>query len=479
MKDKNRQIDQSLEDRLFRYILLLGVLCTGLLIIYDTFYTLDYHSVAIEFLAVVFFATYLVAFRNKNITPLHKYIFSFILFCFINIGWLTGAGINLLNTSLFFLCVAIILILNDHRHYYVIFTIVVLDLIGLFCLQYYTDLWVGKPFSTAKQNLLNDYITASFFIFISSYLIVFLKLNYNKERARLNQLNTLLEDKSSEISYQNEELKMSKEVLDSIVVRLEDQATELMTVKGSLEEKVNARTNDLLKLNERLIGQNQQLEQYAYITSHNLRAPIAQIKGLISVLPDEKGFTDLTRETLKKIHESAENLEKVFADLSQIIKIEKSMQQPWQDVELNLEIQAVLKSLKTSIVEKDIKVTASAQQSTIVKALSPYVYSVLHNIIENAVKYSDAGKKESYIKIEIDETNKYYRVSITDNGIGIDMEMASGKVFQMYQRFNNTHPGQGFGLFLVKSQMEAMQGQVEVESILGQGTTFNLYFPKR
>jgi signal transduction histidine kinase len=272
---------------------------------------------------------------------------------------------------------------------------------------------------------------------------------------------------------------MSKEVLDSIVVRLEDQATELMTVKGSLEEKVNARTNDLLKLNERLIGQNQQLEQYAYITSHNLRAPIAQIKGLISVLPDEKGFTDLTRETLKKIHESAENLEKVFADLSQIIKIEKSMQQPWQDVELNLEIQAVLKSLKTSIVEKDIKVTASAQQSTIVKALSPYVYSVLHNIIENAVKYSDAGKKESYIKIEIDETNKYYRVSITDNGIGIDMEMASGKVFQMYQRFNNTHPGQGFGLFLVKSQMEAMQGQVEVESILGQGTTFNLYFPKR
>jgi signal transduction histidine kinase len=295
----------------------------------------------------------------------------------------------------------------------------------------------------------------------------------------LNQVNALLEEKSSEISYQNEELKMSKEVLDSIVVRLEDQAKELMTVKGSLEEKVNARTNDLLKLNERLIGQNQQLEQYAYITSHNLRAPIAQIKGLISVLPDEKGFTDLTRETLKKIHESAENLEKVFADLSQIIKIEKSMQQPWQDVDLNLEIQAVLKSLKTSIVEKDIKVTASAQQSTIVKALSPYVYSVLHNIIENAVKYSDAGKKESYIKIEIDETNKYYRVSITDNGIGIDMEMASGKVFQMYQRFNNTHPGQGFGLFLVKSQMEAMQGQVEVESILGQGTTFNLYFPKR
>jgi signal transduction histidine kinase len=59
------------------------------------------------------------------------------------------------------------------------------------------------------------------------------------------------------------------------------------------------------------------------------------------------------------------------------------------------------------------------------------------------------------------------------------METASGKIFQMYQRFNNTHPGQGFGLFLVKSQMEAIEGKVELESILGQGTTFNLYFPKR
>ena len=76
------------------------------------------------------------------------------------------------------------------------------------------------------------------------------------------------------------------------------------------------------------------------------------------------------------------------------------------------------------------------------------------------------------------ESIKNHKVSISDNGIGIDMDLASSKIFQMYQRFNNTHPGQGFGLFLVKSQMEAMGGNVELESILGHGTTFNLYFPK-
>ena len=114
-----------------------------------------------------------------------------------------------------------------------------------------------------------------------------------------------------------------------------------------------------------------------------------------------------------------------------------------------------------------------------IMALKPYVYSVLHNIIENAVKYSDSTEEQSYIKISCEDKGQYLTASITDNGIGIDMNVASGKLFQMYQRFNNTHPGQGFGLFLVKSQMEAMDGKVEIESVLGLGTTFNLFFAKR
>jgi signal transduction histidine kinase len=84
-----------------------------------------------------------------------------------------------------------------------------------------------------------------------------------------------------------------------------------------------------------------------------------------------------------------------------------------------------------------------------------------------------------HLKIDFSESPRYYQLTVTDNGIGIDMEAASGKLFQMYQRFNTTHPGQGFGLYLVKSQMEAINGQVEIDSVLGQGTTFKLYFNKK
>lgn len=471
--------ETTLENRLFKSILYIGVLIAILLIIYDSLFTKSYHSVVIEITSLVIIIVFIFFTKRKDINLFHKNTLTILLFSMINVGWVTGSGVNLLNTGLLFLCVAIALVLNERRMYPIIFIIVVIDLAGLFLFQFHTDLFFTTTYAVEKHLLVNNYLTAGFFIFSGGFLIAFLKLNYNKERVELHKLNKLLQEKSDEISRQNSALSISKEALDHTITQLENQATELLSIKDHLEEKVKERTNDLLKLNERLISQNQQLEQYAYITSHNLRSPIAQIKGLIQLLPQEKKFDDLTHETLQRIDKSAENLERIFSDLSEILKIEKSMQQPWQDVDLFTEITNAAEVLRTAISDKQIQLMMPAQRNLTIKALKPYVYSVCHNILENAVKYADIKKENRFIKIDISESLKYHVVSITENGIGIDMEAASGKIFSMYQRFNNTHPGQGFGLFLVKSQMDAMQGKVELETILGQGTTFSLYFPKR
>jgi signal transduction histidine kinase len=193
----------------------------------------------------------------------------------------------------------------------------------------------------------------------------------------------------------------------------------------------------------------------------------------------EADFDEPTKEILSHLEESTECMENVFSDLSTILNVKNNMQKEWDKVDFVHEIDKVIYSLKPSIKEKNIKIELPKMDAFQVKALQPYVYSIFHNIIENAVKYSDISKVNPYVKIELSDTKKYYLASVKDNGMGIDMEMASGKIFQMYQRFNNTHPGQGFGLFLVKSQVEAMGGKVELESNLGQGTSFNLYFRKR
>jgi signal transduction histidine kinase len=469
----------SMEDRLFKQALYLGVSIVCFLILYDFFYTEEYHSLIIELVAGIILAVHWRYLDKKPSTPKLRYFFSFSVLILINIGWLTGAGVNMLNSSLYFISVAVVIIINDKEIYPHILTFVGLNLVLLFLAQYY---FTSGPYVFFQYNeeYISDFIIAFFMIGFGSYLIIFLKLNYKNEREKLREANNLLSEQSLEITAQNEELKTSKVFLDETVETLEKQREELIEIKGSLEMKVNERTNDLLKVNKRLLTQNQQLEQYAYITSHNLRAPIARIKGLIHLLPHSENFDELTSETLNRLHESAVNLDKVFSDLSKIIKVEKGMQQPWEEINFVDEILEVVGSLKTVIAEKGIRIEKPDMKEVfIVKSLRPYVYSVLHNIIENAVKYSDPNKENPYIKILLSETANYYLVSINDNGIGINMEVANSKIFQMYQRFNDTHPGQGFGLFLVKSQMDALGGNVELESVLGQGTTFNLYFPKR
>ncbi len=479
MKSRFEQITATLEDRLFKNSIYVGIFVIVLILIYDLFITGDYVSVFIESFALIYFLITLRILLRKKSSARHRVFFSLVLFIIINSGWITGGGISILMAAVFFLGVEFILVVNDVRNYRAIVLVLAINYIILFSLEYFFQFNLSPDFEIQKGSIIKQFTVVFLLLSIGGYFTVFLKCKYDKERIDLNQANKLLMENSVEIFNYNEELKASKEALGKTIDILDFQKKELIEIKYSLEDKVRKRTNDLLNLNERLLSQNQQLEQYAYITSHNLRAPIARIKGLVNLLHMEADIDELSKEILSHLEESTECMENVFSDLSIILNVKNSMQKAWDEVDFVSEIDKVIYSLKPSIKEKKIIIEPPKMDAFQVKALQPYVYSIFHNIIENAIKYSDISKVNPYVKIELSDTKKYYLASVKDNGIGIDMEMASGKIFRMYQRFNNTHPGQGFGLFLVKSQLEAMGGKVELESNLGQGTSFNLYFRKR
>lgn len=473
------KIRETLEDKLFKSSIYLGLFIAVIFVIYDALFTGEYIGLIGQVFAIIFFGINLSILLKKNSSNPHRFIFSIVLILIIDYGWITGGGISILSGALFFWVIELILIINSSKFYKYVLMILIINYFILFSLEYFWEFNLSPSYTYNKGNLAKQYVIWFFLFFFGGSLTVFLKVNFNRERINLSLANEELQEKSEEISQQNHELHESKKVLDNTISKLDQQKQELIEVKDSLEEKVIERTNDLLSLNERLLSQNQQLEQYAYITSHNLRAPIAQIKGLVHLLPINNEFDDLTNETLDRLIGSIKNIEKVFDDLSTILNVKNDMQRPWDEVDLAAEIQEIIDTLKPSINEKKIQVDYSHDDPLKIRALRPYVYSVLHNLLENAVKYSDSKKPVQKIEIELKETDAYYVVSIMDNGIGIDLALAGDKIFQMYQRFNDTHPGHGFGLFLVKSQMEAMEGKVELESILGVGTTFNLYFPKR
>ncbi len=455
----------TLENKLFKSGLYLAIVLVVLLELHDVFVINDYPSMVIEAAALIVVVYNLILLRRRPATQRQILLFSLFILVLINLGWHTGGGVNLLTVSVYFITGGTLMMLFDKKYYRWIAIIVLIDILVLYYIEKTIDLEIfKKTLEVGKNKLERDYLYAFILFFFGGFLIAFIKNNFNKERDKLHDTN--------------EELSQTKRALDQTVTDLREQKEELEAVKENLEQKVEERTQDLGQVNERLVRKNQQLEQYGYIISHNLKAPVAQIKGLVHILPNAENFDSITRETLVRLTDSAVQLEKVLTDLSTILRVEKNMQQSWENVVLAVVMAEVKESVKSSLDEKQVAFHCTYSDLPEITAIKAYVYSVLHNIIENAVKYADLTKEDRFVKISVSESNTFHIITITDNGLGIDMAAATGKMFQLYQRFNTTHPGQGIGLFLVKSQMEAMSGRVEMDSILGQGTTFTLWFAK-
>ena len=107
-----------------------------------------------------------------------------------------------------------------------------------------------------------------------------------------------------------------------------------------------------------------------------------------------------------------------------------------------------------------------------------YLDSVLMNFITNAVKYKDP-ERDPIVKLSLEQCDNYTVLSITDNGLGIDLERYGEKLFGMYKTFHDNPDARGIGLYITKNQVEAMNGKITVSSNPGKGTTFNIHFNEK
>ncbi|MEK6481362.1 PAS domain S-box protein [Catalinimonas sp. 4WD22] len=228
-------------------------------------------------------------------------------------------------------------------------------------------------------------------------------------------------------------------------------------------------------LNKELIQQNEQLQQFGYITSHNLRSPVASLLGLIEVI-DENEIKDPTYvQALHRIRVTAEKMDEIIQDLNQILEYQKSInaQREWVNFEDILESVKIL--IASSIQATNAKITASFEVSQLYTVKS-YFQSIFHNLLSNAIKYK-APKRVPEIRIKTRKEKNDIIIEISDNGLGIDLKKNREKVFGLYKRFHHHVEGKGIGLHLVKTQTEALNGKVKVDSQLGKGTTFTLTLP--
>ncbi|MFY0685807.1 MAG: tetratricopeptide repeat-containing sensor histidine kinase [Cyclobacteriaceae bacterium] len=234
----------------------------------------------------------------------------------------------------------------------------------------------------------------------------------------------------------------------------------------------------LLNENDQLIDQlklkNQSLEEFAFVISHNLREPVAQIIGL-SHLYDPKD-TDHNDEVVDRIKNASGNLDKVLYDLSQIVRSNID-EQSKSTFLLEKEIENVLSSLSDEISRSKANISLNFDQSIEVHSVQPMINNVLTQLISNALKFRNQATP-CEISITATNTESTLSISVHDNGLGIDLERFRSKIFHIYQRFHLNHEGRGIGLFIARSQTEQLGGTIEVESRPQSGSTFTIQLPK-
>lgn len=277
------------------------------------------------------------------------------------------------------------------------------------------------------------------------------------------------------IEKKNKELTKQNEVLNEAKSTIEKQQKLLELRNEELSEEIARQNESLKQTNIELVDQINKLEQFGYIISHNLRAPTARLLGLGSLI--DKTDKEEREKIIQLMIQSSKELHEVIDDMSQILLVQKPGSKTLEEVDLAESLQKVKNILSHEIERTGAEIKENWKTNTVLRSLPLYVDSILYNLISNAIKYHQKNKKP-FIEITSYDAGENLAIEIADNGMGIDLPTYGDKLFGLYKRFHFHVEGKGLGLYLVKTQVEALGGKIEVDSTLGKGTTFTIFFQK-
>jgi PAS domain S-box-containing protein len=224
-----------------------------------------------------------------------------------------------------------------------------------------------------------------------------------------------------------------------------------------------------------LTQNNKDLKQFSYITSHNLRAPLSNLIGLLNLVEDITIEDTELKEIINGFSKSTHLLNETINDLVKVVIIKDNPSIQKEKVLIKEIFENVFNQLSFSISLNKPILKINLEAVTIVNINKSYLESIFLNLLTNALKYKETTRKlRISISSKVVEGNLI--LTFKDNGIGIDLKRNKDKIFGLYQRFHNYPDSKGLGLYLVKSQVEAMGGTIRVVSSVGKGTTFIIIF---
>jgi PAS domain S-box-containing protein len=238
------------------------------------------------------------------------------------------------------------------------------------------------------------------------------------------------------------------------------------------EKKLETEKEHLIR---ELTQNNKDLKQFSYITSHNLRAPLSNLIGLLNLIEDIPVENEELEEILSGFTKSTHLLNETINDLVKVIIIKDNPSMQKEEVSLQEVFENVFSQLSFQIELHKPIIKLKFDKVPLLNTNKAYIESILLNLLTNSIKYKSENRKLK-ISITAEQIDQKAVLTFKDNGIGIDLERNRDKVFGLYQRFHNYPDSKGLGLYLVKSQVETMGGTISIDSEVNKGTTFTITF---
>jgi signal transduction histidine kinase len=384
-----------------------------------------------------------------------------------------------------------------YNHQLTVLEPIVLDneRIGTVCLR--SDL--NPMYSALKRNAANT-IAALLLAALAAYVI----------SSRLQQiisgpilsLAKVARDVSEKRDYSTRASKQSTDevglLIDSfneMLEQIQQRDSELVKAKGELELRVQERTSELTTANKQLTSEvgerekaehkqaelvkelesvNQELKDFAYIASHDLKAPLRAIKTLADwISTDYADKIDQDgQEQLKLLRQRVDRMHNLIDGILQYSRVGR-VRERLVEVELNKLLPEIIDILAPPA---NIKITVETELPT-VKCEETRITQVFQNLLSNAVKYMD--KPEGLIKVGCSEEGEFWKFSVADNGPGIEKKHWE-RIFKIFQTLvpRDEFESTGIGLTVVKKIVEIYDGKIWLDSEVGKGTTFFFTFPK-
>ena len=243
-------------------------------------------------------------------------------------------------------------------------------------------------------------------------------------------------------------------------------------------ERMAGTTQDVTQLEnakQRIMEQYDELQNFVYIISHNIRSPIANLQALVDLI--EPGNEQANEMIFSNIGATVDALDRTIRDLNRALSLKKVSKDSFGEVDMEGVLRDIQQLLALDIGENMAKIEHDFSMAPKAPGIKSYFTNILYNLVLNAINYR-AANREPYIKVVSRPTaTGGVEIIVSDNGIGMDLTgERCKKIFDMYGRLSGNSEGRGLGLYLVRTQVEAMKGSIKVDSEPNKGSTFTIVF---